>query len=207
MTPPAVTPRPRIAIISPNTLTAMGLARLLGETMPVARVELFGSWAELQAAGPEAFVHYFLTPDVLPAAFDFFKARAARVILLAGHAGAALLPHAFRRLDPTLPEGELVKAFLRMEQAAHGHGQHMPATVRSEMMRAQSGSPLTPREQQVLRAVAQGRLNKQIADELNISLTTVVSHRKNITDKLRLKSVAELTIYAVMHGLVSVDEI
>ena len=48
---------------------------------------------------------------------------------------------------------------------------------------------------------------KEIADKLNISLTTVISHRKNITEKLGIKSVAGLTIYAVMHGYVEADRI
>mgnify|MGYP000121560979 FL=1 len=51
------------------------------------------------------------------------------------------------------------------------------------------------------------KINKEIADKLNISLTTVISHRKNITEKLGIKSVAGLTIYAVMHGYVEADRI
>ena len=50
-------------------------------------------------------------------------------------------------------------------------------------------------------------INKEIADKLNISLTTVISHRKNITEKLGIKSVSGLTIYAVMHGYVEADRI
>jgi FixJ family two-component response regulator len=42
---------------------------------------------------------------------------------------------------------------------------------------------------------------------LNISLTTVISHRKNITEKLGIKSVSGLAIYAVMHGYVEADRI
>jgi DNA-binding NarL/FixJ family response regulator len=50
-------------------------------------------------------------------------------------------------------------------------------------------------------------LNKEIADRLNIGLTTVISHRKNIQEKLGKKSVAALTIYAVMQGYVDINEI
>lgn len=59
---------------------------------------------------------------------------------------------------------------------------------------------LSKREQEVLGLVAQGLMNKEIADRLNISLTTVISHRKNLADKLGIHSLAGLTVYAYTHG-------
>jgi regulator of cell morphogenesis and NO signaling len=61
----------------------------------------------------------------------------------------------------------------------------------------------TSRELEVLQLVACGFLNKQIADKLSISLHTVISHRKNITRKLQIKTVAGLTTYALLNGLIS----
>ena len=52
-----------------------------------------------------------------------------------------------------------------------------------------------------------GMANKEIAEELNISITTVISHRKNIMEKLNIKSVSGLTIYAVMNGYIEADRI
>ena len=68
-------------------------------------------------------------------------------------------------------------------------------------------SDLTPREREVLVLLVQGLINKEIADRLNISLTTVISHRKNITEKLGIKSISGLTIYAVMNGFIDADKI
>jgi RNA polymerase sigma factor (sigma-70 family) len=51
---------------------------------------------------------------------------------------------------------------------------------------------LTPREQQVLERIVAGRLNKQIADDLGISIKTVEAHRANIMDKLNANTVADL---------------
>ena len=75
------------------------------------------------------------------------------------------------------------------------------------MPQATDSRILTDREIEVLSLIAQGFLNKEIADKLNISLTTVITHRKNIQEKLGKKSVAALTIYAVMHGYIDINKI
>lgn len=61
---------------------------------------------------------------------------------------------------------------------------------------------LTKRETAVLVELAQGKTNKEIADALNVSVHTVISHRKNITHKTGIKSVAGLTVYAMLNNLI-----
>ena len=70
-----------------------------------------------------------------------------------------------------------------------------------------AGHDLFRPRNKVLVLITKGLINKEIADKLNISLTTVISHRKNITEKLGIKSVSGLTIYTVMHGYVEADRI
>ena len=64
-------------------------------------------------------------------------------------------------------------------------------------------STLTPREREVLQLVAEGKASKQIAAALGVSTKTVETHRHQIMEKLNLHSVAELTKFAVRHGLTS----
>jgi len=64
---------------------------------------------------------------------------------------------------------------------------------------------LTPREREVLQLVAEGRTTRDIAARLHVSVKTIETHRKQIMDKLELRSVAELTKYAVREGLTSLD--
>jgi FixJ family two-component response regulator len=59
---------------------------------------------------------------------------------------------------------------------------------------------LTAREQQVLERIVAGRLNKQIADDLGISIKTVEAHRANIMDKLKANTVADLMRIALAGG-------
>ena len=61
--------------------------------------------------------------------------------------------------------------------------------------------PLTPRETEVLQLIAQGYTNRQIAEQLTISVRTVETHRANLMDKLGLRSRVELVRYAREHGL------
>jgi DNA-binding NarL/FixJ family response regulator len=62
---------------------------------------------------------------------------------------------------------------------------------------------LTPRERQVLQLIAEGRATKEIAGDLNLSVKTIETHRRQLMEKLNLYSVAELTRYAVRGGLVA----
>jgi DNA-binding NarL/FixJ family response regulator len=66
-------------------------------------------------------------------------------------------------------------------------------------------SVLTSREREVLQLLSEGKTSKAIAAQLHISAKTVESHRRQITDKLGLRSVAELTKYAIREGLTSLE--
>lgn len=69
------------------------------------------------------------------------------------------------------------------------------------------GGELSAREKEILVAVAKGMLNKEIADLYNISIYTVISHRKNITRKTGIKTVAGLTVYALLNNLIDMNTI
>jgi len=71
-----------------------------------------------------------------------------------------------------------------------------------EVDSSKSNYELTKRETAVLVQLAQGKTNKEIADALNVSVHTVISHRKNITHKTGIKSVAGLTVYAMLNNLI-----
>lgn len=192
--------RPKIAIIDPNTLAVLGLRCILQEVMPIAEVCTFGTFAELDANVPDSFFHYFVSMDVLLQNRPFFTNRRNKTIVLTLSLDTAQL-NGFHSLCINVPEAQLIKSLLTLEQSAHAHGRNLPPTPPS------MPKILTDRETEVMALVAQGYINKEIADRLNIGLSTVVTHRKNIMEKLGLKSVSALTIYAVMHGYVDINRI
>lgn len=65
-----------------------------------------------------------------------------------------------------------------------------------------SSKQLSLREQEILRLVAQGNSNKLIAEKLFISIHTVITHRKHITEKLGIKSISGLTLYAAINNMI-----
>lgn len=66
---------------------------------------------------------------------------------------------------------------------------------------------LSAREKEILVCVAKGMLNKEIADYCNLSIHTVITHRKNITRKTGIKTVAGLTVYALLNNLIDSSSI
>lgn len=68
-------------------------------------------------------------------------------------------------------------------------------------------SKLSEREETILKQVAYGLTNQDIADKLFLSIHTITTHRKNITRKLGIKTVSGLTVYALMNKIVDLNEI
>jgi DNA-binding NarL/FixJ family response regulator len=96
-------------------------------------------------------------------------------------------------LDPGVA-ARLVKDYVRLVQGQPPSQQEEPA-----------GAPLTPRESEVLRLVAEGHTNQDIADRLGLSRKTVDAHRANLMRKLGLHDVTELVKYAIRNGIIVLD--
>jgi DNA-binding NarL/FixJ family response regulator len=71
-------------------------------------------------------------------------------------------------------------------------------------LKGERNAALTPRELEVLQLIVEGKSNKEIADQLHLSANTVAVHRANIMDALQLHKTAELVVYAIRNGLVSI---
>ena len=194
--------RPLIAIIDPNTLSGIGLKQLLQTVMPIITVDCYGSMAELSANHPERYVHYFVAMNVVLSNRSFFIENKRKTIVLTLSMDSSSQLADFRSLCINVPEKQLVRSLLALVQHAHGKGQHLPP-----MPKMLERKILSDRELEVMSLIVQGFINKEIAEKLNISLATVVTHRKNIMDKLGMKSVSALTIYAVTHGYVDINKI
>ena len=195
--------QPEIAIVEANTLTSLGLKTILERMIPMAVIRTFHSFGELTDDTPDMYAHYFISAQIYVEHNAFFLPRKRKTIVLAGDSHQFLLS-GVPILNIYQAEEQLVKDILKLHQHAHQDGypvKDMPPTPPT------TGHELSAREIEVLVLITKGLINKEIADKLNIGLTTVITHRKNITEKLGIKSVSGLTIYAVMNGYVEADRI
>lgn len=192
--------RPPIAIIDSNTLSALGLKQLLQNVIPIMTVETFCSYTEFIANHPEHFFHYFVAMNIVLENKEFFAEHRHKTIVLSVKVEDSL--SGFHTLCINVPEHELVRSLLMLQQHAHPKGKNLPP-----MPQVLQQKILSDREIEVMSLIVQGYINKEIADKLNIGLSTVITHRKNIMEKLGFKSVSALTIYAVMNGYVDINKI
>ena len=192
----------RVAVVDANTLAVIGLKHVLQEVIPQMQVDGYGSFAELHANSPDDYAHYFVSMDIVLRNRAFFAERQRKTIVLTLSLEQTSPLSDFHALCVNQPEPQLIRQLLMLQQYGHSGGRNMPFVPPSSNQKI-----LTDREIEVMSLIVQGYINKEIASRLNIGLATVITHRKNIMDKLAIKSVSALTIYAVMHGYVDINRI
>ena len=205
-----------LAIIDVNTLTRMGLQSLLEEILPGVTVRSFDSFDALVADTPYYFVHYFVSANIFFEHAQFFREQGHKTILLVQNQEQAQLA-GLPSIDVTQTETHLVRQILKLREMGRSQGGHTMQSM-SNMGNADSRSfrvepnpqmqpELSLREIEVLQLLIKGLTNREIAEKLHISLTTVITHRKNIQEKTGIKSLSGLTVYAVFNGHIGIDEI
>lgn len=170
--------------------------------------------AQLQAWRPDVLVMDLLLPGGMDGLQATQKARAlappTQVVVLTAHTDDARVLAALRagaigyvRKDA---EPETLLAVVRA--AARGQSMLDPAIAAAVLQDlANQADELTEREQEVLRLLAHGRTNREIAEVLVVSDETVKTHVGNILAKLHLAHRAQAMAYALKHGLVSLNDI
>ncbi len=190
-----------VAIATTNHLMGLGLKSILEKVIPMAEIEIFSSFEELDEADSSRFSHFFVSYRIFCSNKDFFIAHGRRTIILVDSAIQSQ-DHGLLTININQSEELIVRDIFKMRNHSHRES-HSIKNYHAES----SSNSLSDREKEVLSFVAQGFINKEIAEKMNISITTVISHRKNITSKLGIKSVAGLTVYAISNGYVDLESI
>jgi DNA-binding NarL/FixJ family response regulator len=129
----------------------------------------------------------------------------ARILMLSMHAEETLVRQALDSgaqgyILKNAADLDLVRA---VKAVASGKQVLDPQLDRPDALKGERGNGLTPRELEILQHIVAGKSNKEIAAELNLSANTVAVHRANIMDTLGIHKTAELVVYAIKNGLVT----
>jgi DNA-binding NarL/FixJ family response regulator len=129
--------------------------------------------------------------------------RFALEMLRAGASGYLLKDSAFEELAHAIRAVASDHTYLCHKIADLIIKDYMHLTVKEE---ASVYSTLTVREREVLQLIAEGKSTKEIAGVLKVSVKTVETHRQQMMEKLGVRSIAELTKYAIREGLTSIED-
>ncbi len=186
----------KIAIILEDTLHRLGLQGLLTDYFSPVAIDPFTGFPDFERFGSslhgEPYDYYFLSPECYGLHLDRFLPFRSQVLLVSRYPH----PEEPNHLDASLPHEELaerISAFF--------------AEKEKNQSVAEPNRELTQREIEVLKMIVRGKINKEIAEELSIGFQTVLSHRKNLTAKLGIKTVSGLTFYALTYGHIGPEEI
>ncbi len=193
---------PLIVVLTPNTLSSIGLRDMLSQILPFAVIKVYDTVEQVRKLAAVDIFHIFVSSQLLIENISLFEPLSHKVIVLTnGSANSAALG-AFHQIDIQQSEAEILRSIKALHTHAHGakvampHGHPHHGAAHHEV--EPSEELLSPREIEVAKLLVEGLINKEIASRLNIGITTVITHRKNIFEKLGIRSLAGLTIYAIM---------
>ena len=175
----------RVAIIMRNTLEALGIKYILEEAFSISP-QVFSALGQVPDVGSDLFDFYFTSPELFVKHLDFFLPRRQKVITVTSSPRDDEANVLCTNDDESTIIDSINAWFANIERNAADHQDE-----------------LSQREIDVLRLIASGMINKEIAESLGISINTVLTHRKNITNKLGIRSVSGLTFYAMMNGIIA----
>ncbi len=189
-------PKINILIAEPSDIIREGLMSLLGDE----EFAFLAPLRDLPTDLPQRLSH--IQPDILIMNPTLLQSPAKMQLaaIMQARPQMAVVALVYQYVEPLLIQSFKTLIDIREQ------GSHVPQLLRECCQSGEESSDenydLSERESEVLVLVAQGLSSKEIADRLNISIHTVNTHRKNITHKTGIKSVAGLAVYAMLHNLV-----
>lgn len=193
----------KVLLIIPSMVIARGLESVMNDHGVFKVVSILSDLSRTTIARLQNMDVDLIIVD--PAIFDFQSRKTGRTILTE-HLKASVIA-----LESSVTNEEILKQYdgsinisddpiviMRKMNLAIENGRETPKT---------DSDDLSSREKEILISVAKGLLNKEIAELYNISIYTVITHRKNITKKTGIKTVAGLTVYALLNNLIDLNSI
>lgn len=195
--------RKKIVFIIPSDIVARGFESVLSGQGDFLVLDNLVDYSKPREARLR-----ILDPDVVivdPAVFDFRSRKDGR-LLISEQCDASVLA-----LEGQAVTEDILRQYdgaVSLYDDAAGIVRKIRSAIDSRLPEPSGeGNELSSREKEILVCVAQGMLNKEIADKFSLSIYTVITHRKNITRKTGIKTVAGLTVYAILNNLIDINSV
>ena len=185
-----------VLIAEPSDIIREGLMSLLGDE----EFSFLAPMRDLSTDLPQRLPH--IQPDILVMNPNLLQSPAKMNLaaIMQARPQMAVVALVYQYVEPNLLQS--FKTIIDIREQGSKIPQILRECCQDGDDTADENYDLSERESEVLVLVAQGSSSKEIADKLNISIHTVNTHRKNITRKTGIKSVAGLAVYAMLHNLV-----
>ncbi len=194
---------PCIAIIDHNTLSSIALQNILTDNFRNVEICAYGTMNDFIKDSNRHFIHFFVSSDIMFRHIDEFETLRSQTTVLSEGEDRRFCKAGYNVLDISMSENEITGKLLKIQLVSRYEDNDLNCGKRER----NNGEELSPREKDVLKLMVKGLINKEIAETLGISMTTVIFHRNNICEKLQTRSLGRLTIFAVLSGIIDINEI
>lgn len=194
---------PCIAIIDHNTLSSIALQNILTDNFRNVEICAYGTMNDFIKDSNRHFIHFFVSSDIMFRHIDEFETLRSQTTVLSEGEDRRFCKAGYNVLDISMSENEITGKLLKIQLVSRYEDNDLNCGKRER----NNGEELSPREKDVLKLMVKGLINKEIAESLGISMTTVIFHRNNICEKLQTRSLGRLTIFAVLSGIIDINEI
>jgi len=202
-----------VLLVDDHSLVRRGFRRILEDEPDMAVVGEAGDGTEAVRLAQELKPRVIVMDCALPGESGLSATRKilelmpeVAVLMLSMHSEETWV----RQAMAAGARGYILKSAMELElpvavrKVAAGETVLDPEVSRPATLKGERNAGLTPRELQILQLIVEGKSNKEIADQLQLSANTVAVHRANIMDALGLHKTAELVVYAIRNGLVNI---
>jgi|GEM_PF-1535569 len=202
--------QPRIAIITEDIFSGLGLKGMLEEFISFAQIDFFQDMdSAIEASQHNTYYHYFVSCNIWTSNIKLLAPFKRLVFVFGNKNQQKNLTPDIHFIASDTSHDYIAKSLLQLHEMAHHHFQHYPQNVIKQLEKEENTAKntLTEREIKIITLIAKGKSSKEIAKILHISTSTVYTHRQHIMEKLNAHSAMKVVHFAINQGYIDINNL